>query len=215
MVKYKGEPKLGVNVVIGDYTIVGEIPNRFSGVPRVVIGNDALIRSHNVIYHGVKIGRNFQSGHFVMIREYCIIGDNASIGTHSILEHNVSIGSNVRVHSNCFIPEYTVLLDHCWVGPCVTFLNTWHPLCKDAKDCSRERGGVVVGTNAIIGAASIISPGVRIGESAFVASGSLVLYDVLDRKVVAGSPAKIIHDDIDELECKAGRVFHPYREIAV
>jgi len=56
-----------------------------------VIGDGAVIRSHTVIYAGNRIGRGFQTGHGVMIRESNTIGDEVSIGTGSVIEHHVVI----------------------------------------------------------------------------------------------------------------------------
>ena len=61
-----------------------------------------------------------------------------------------------------------------------------------------SRGGqvkiskIVICKNAFIGANSIILPGVRIGESAIVGSGSVVTKDVPANAIVAGNPAKVI-----------------------
>src|SRR3989338_1364531 len=54
-----------------------------AGQSPTVIGESAHIRSHTVIYPGNTIGKNFRTGHGVMIREENVIGNDVSIGTHS------------------------------------------------------------------------------------------------------------------------------------
>jgi len=73
-----------------------------------ILGSQALLRSHTVIYAGNIIGDSFQTGNKVNIRELNRIGDNVSVGTLSVIEHHVEIGNNVRIHSQAFIPEFSV-----------------------------------------------------------------------------------------------------------
>jgi len=169
-------------------------------VSNLIIGDNAIIRSHSVIYAGSKIGDNFQTGHGVMVRELNEIGDDVSIGTNSVVEHHVKIGNNVRIHSGAFVPEYSVLEDGAWIGPNVVLTNARFPLGKDIKD---KLECVVVKRNAKIGANATILPGVTIGENSLVGAGSVVTGDVPADSVAAGNPAKVIKK-INELEYKDG-----------
>ena len=121
--------KLGKNANIGEYVVLGVVPTKIKEATETIIGDNAVIRSHTVIYTGNKIGRNFQTGHHTLIRENNVIGDNVSIGSSSDVAFNVKIGDNVRIHSNVFIPEYSTLEDGCWIGPNVVLANALHPLC--------------------------------------------------------------------------------------
>lgn len=56
---------------------------------------------------------------------------------------------------------------------------------------------MVIGPRVWVGANSTIVPGVRIGEGAIVAAGSVVTKDVPPHSIVAGNPAKIIESDIE------------------
>jgi acetyltransferase-like isoleucine patch superfamily enzyme len=182
---------LGDNCIVEDFAIIGAPPRGYqSGELSTVIGNNALIRSHTVIYAGNTIGDNFQAGNKVNIRELNKIGDNVSIGTSSVVEHHVIIGSRVRIHTLAFIPEYTILEDESWIGPNVVFTNAKYPNSPDAK---KELKGCYVEMNSIIGANSTILPGVRLGKWAIVGAGSVVTKNVPAHSVVAGNPAKIIN----------------------
>jgi len=188
--------KLGNNCTVEDYVIIGAAPRGYStGKLETVIGDNAIIRSHTVIYAGNKIGDNFQTGNKTNIRELNKIGDNVSIGTLSVVEHHVKIGSAVRIHTHVFIPEFTILETECWIGPAVVMTNAKYPKSPNAK---AELKGPHIMRYAIIGANSSLLPGVKIGEYAFVGTGSVVTRDVADRCVVAGNPAKIINS-IDKL----------------
>ena len=88
--------KIGKNCEIGDFVIIG-VPSKGkkNGELKTVIGDNAVIRSHTVIYAGNVIGDNFQTGHHVMIREENNVGNNVSIGTDTVLEHLVNIDNGV------------------------------------------------------------------------------------------------------------------------
>lgn len=184
--------KLKKGYKLEDFVIIGRPPDgKEDGESKTILGANAVIRSHTVIYSGNVIGDDFKTGHHVMIRENNIIGNNVSIGTHTVLEHDVKIGNNVRVHSNVFIPEYSILEDHCWIGPNVVFTNALYPLSKDVKENLK---GPLIKKRAIIGANSTILPGITIGENSLIGAGSVVTKDVANNVVVAGNPAKVINN---------------------
>lgn len=155
------------------------------------IGKNPIIREPTIIYPGNNIGDNFQTGHFVTIREDNKIGNNVSIGSHSNIEHHIRIEDNVRIHSNCFIPEYTIIKENAWIGPNAVLTNAKYPRSRNVK---KHLKGPIIGEFAKIGANSTILPGVNIGKHALIGAGSIVVNDVPDFKIVAGNPGEIIGD---------------------
>ena len=182
--------KLGKNVVIEDFCLVGVPPRGMKeGELETVIGDDSVIRSHTVIYAGNKIGSKFQTGNKANIRELNEIGNNVSVGTLSVIEHHVIIEDGVRIHTQVFIPEFSTLKKNSWVGPNVVFTNAPYPQSKNVKD---DLVGPTLHENAIVGANSTLLPGVQIGKDAIVGAGSVVTKDVAPGDVVAGNPAKFM-----------------------
>jgi len=179
---------LGKNVVIEDYCLVGSVFHGYNN-ELTIIGDNAIIRSHTVIYAGNKIGNNFQTGNKANIRELNIIGNNVSIGTLTVIEHHLVIEDNVRIHSQAFIPEFTHLKKNSWIGPNVVFTNAKYPLSPNVKN---ELIGAKVGELAKIGANSTILPGIEIGNGSLIGAGSVVTKNVPDKTIVAGCPAKFI-----------------------
>lgn len=53
-----------------------------------------------------------------------------------------------------------------------------------------------IGKDCLIGARSIILPGVTIGDSSVVAAGGVVTKDVSPNTLVAGNPAKVIREGV-------------------
>lgn len=198
---------IGEGAEIGDYCVIGLPPKgKAPGELPTVIGPNAVIRSHTVIYAGNVIGEGFNSGHNVLVREENKIGDHVSIGSHTVIEHHLEIQDEVRIHSQAFVPEFTLLEKGCWVGPNVVFTNAYHPLCKRVKECLK---GATVKSGAKIGANTTVLPDVTIGEMALVGAGSVVVKDVPAKSVVAGVPAKVIKN-VADLTCPYDLCERPY-----
>ena len=180
--------KLGKNVIIEDFCIIGAPPyGHTDGELETIIGDNAIIRSHTVIYSGNIIGDNFQTGNKTNIRELNIIGNNVSIGTLSVIEHHVKIADGARVHTQVFVPEYTTLEKNAWLGPNVVLTNAKYPRSPNIKN---ELLGPQILENAKIGANSTILPGVIVGKNTLVGAGSVVTKNVSDDTVVVGNPAR-------------------------
>jgi acetyltransferase-like isoleucine patch superfamily enzyme len=183
---------LGGGCVIEDYCIIGSQPRGANqGELATTIGDGATIRSHTVIYAGNVIGKNFQTGNKVNIRESNRIGNNVSVGTLSVIEHHVEIADNVRIHTQVFVPEFTILEEGCWLGPNVVLTNAKYPLSPGVKE---QLAGPIIRKGAKIGANSTILPGVVIGENALIGAGSVVTKDVPPGAVMVGNPARIIRN---------------------
>ena len=181
--------RLGKNVTIEDFCIIG---SPFKGMPldcETYIGDNSIIRSHTVIYAGNKIGKNFQTGNKANIRELNTIGDNVSIGTLSVIEHHVEIGDGVRIHSQAFIPEFSRLEENVWIGPNVVFTNALYPCSSGVKESLK---GPLIRKNSIVGANSTLLPGVELGERSLVGAGTVVTKDVNNNSVCVGNPSREI-----------------------
>ncbi len=155
------------------------------------IGKNPTIREPTIIYSGNVIGDNFQTGHFVVIRQNNKIGNNVSIGIHSEVAFDVVIEDYVRIHSKCFIPEYTIIKKKAWLGPGVVFANDKYPLAIEEKNVKK---GPTINEHAVIGANSTILPGVKIGRYSLIGAGSVVTKDVEDYAIMVGNPARKIGD---------------------
>ena len=176
--------------VVEDFCIIGAAPRGAAPGERPTrIGDNAIIRSHSVIYADNTIGHNFQTGNKVNIRESNRIGNNVSVGTLSVIEHHVEIADNVRIHTQVFIPEYSRLEEGCWIGPNVVFTNAKYPLAPGVKD---QLAGPIIRRRAKIGANVTLLPGVVVGEDALVGAGSVVTHDVAPGTVVVGNPARVV-----------------------
>jgi acetyltransferase-like isoleucine patch superfamily enzyme len=181
---------LSDNCIIEDYVIIGAIPKGYrNNELKTYIGNNAIIRSHTVIYAGNHIGDNFQTGNKANIRELNTIGNNVSIGTLSVVEHHIKIGNDVRIHTQSFIPEFTVIENNVWIGPNVVLTNAKYPNLPDTKN---QLTACLLKQHSIIGANATVLPGMQIGEYSLIGAGSVVTKNVSPNTIVAGNPAKYI-----------------------
>lgn len=201
--------EIGSNVLIEDFVIIGAPPRgKEPGELKTIIGDNATIRSHSIIYAGNTLGKNFQCGNQAFLRESNKIGDDVSIGTGSVIEHHVRIGNSVRIHTHVFIAEFSVLEDECWLGPNVVLTNAKHPKCPQVKQCLK---GAVIRRKAIIGANSTLLPDIEIGFHALIGAGSVVVSNIGKNCVAVGNPAKVIKR-IKDLKCDYSLIAQPYTE---
>lgn len=188
--KYKNV-RLGKNCKIQENVFLGLPSREYLGKkeeawPLTEIGGGAVIRGGTSIYCGVSIGKKFQSGHNVLIREHTVIRDNVLIGTNSVVEGRTKIGSSVSIQSSVYIPLNTVIEDRVFIGPNAVLTNDKYP-----QRIKSRLKGPVLRKGASIGANATLLPGIEVGEGAMVAAASVVTKNVPPWKLAVGAPAKI------------------------
>lgn len=195
---------IGSNCILGEYWMDFCIDQKMHIHP-LGIGDNALIRSGSIIYAGSNIGKNFQTGHRVTIREKSKIGDYVSIGTLSDIQGNCTIGNYVRLHSNVHIGQLSVIDDFVWIFPYVVLTN-------DPTPPSEKFVGVHVRSFAIIATGALILPGKEISQDSLIAAGAIVTKDVPMYAVVAGNPGKVISDVHKVRNKLTGEAVYPWRD---
>jgi acetyltransferase-like isoleucine patch superfamily enzyme len=206
---------INANVSIGDgsfvdsHALIGAPTADYYADPAVYerarcrIGEKAVIRSHVVVYSGVTIGDDFECGHHVTIRDGTRLGDGVRIGTSSDIQREVTIGDYARLHSNVFVASRSVVEALTWLFPYVVLMDDPHP---PSDTCTQ---GPTIRKFAAVGAGSMVSAGVEVGEGAVVGAMSLVRHDVPPDALVVGVPAKVVGTSADVV-CREGRLDHVY-----
>lgn len=182
--------EIGNNSIICNDSVIGESFNSYYSDDNYInsitkIGENAMVRSHYIIYAGSEFGRNFVSGHRVTIREYVKVGINFSIGTLSDIQGYVSIGDYCRFHSNVHISQQSTIGNFVFIYPFVVFTNDPHPP-------SNISIGPTISDYTQIAVHSAILPGVVIGKNSLVGVNSTVNKNFGYEQVIVGSPAKVI-----------------------
>ena len=179
-------------VVIGDNSIIGSfcelgLPTVLAKVKELIIGNDANIRSHAVIYIGSNIGENFHSGHHVSIRENSLIGNNCQLGSRGDIQGDCSIGNYTKMHADVHVGKMSKVGSYVWMFPNVLLTN-------DPTPPSEELVGVIIGNFAVLCANVTVLPGLSVGADSVIAAGALVKESVPRGKLAGGMPFKTICD---------------------
>jgi acetyltransferase-like isoleucine patch superfamily enzyme len=120
-------------------------------------------------------------------RKFEFIGDKSA---------KLEIGNDVKLNTATIdITGGIKIGDRVHFGHEVMLLTTDHP--PEIKDGNVRRrtlrcAPIEIGDDAYLGSRVMVLKGVKIGKSAFIAAGALVIKDVPERELWAGSPAKLI-----------------------
>lgn len=111
-----------------------------------------------------------------LVRVYGMdIGEHVRISRRAVLDYSVNprgmhIGDNTLIAGNVIVMS--------------------HDLLRNIKT------DTYIGKNCFIGNASVILPGVKIGNHVVVGAGSIVTKDIPDGCMVVGNPARIVREGI-------------------
>lgn len=137
------------------------------------------------------MGVGTRLGSFVLIRSETQIGCDCIIGSNVDIEGDVTIGDRVSLQSFCYITRGVVIENDVFCGPRITTMNDKR-MSYRRDGIAFERAAPRILRAARVGGASVLLPGVTIGENALVGAGSVVTRDVPDRAIVIGNPASVI-----------------------
>ncbi len=152
----------------------------------------------------VELGKNVKVCDFVNLYG-CQIGDNSKIGTFVEIQKGSKIGKNCKISSHTFICEGVVIEDNVFVGHNVTFINDLYPRATTNQgNLQTEDDWVCIPTlvkkGASIGSSATLLCGITVGSNAIIGAGSVITKDVPENTIVAGNPAKVIRKINDDKE---------------
>ena len=192
---------IGDGCIVEDHAILGKRP-RLAGrssargdVGRLVLGERVTVCAGAIVFAGASIGDGAIIGDQSFVRERSTVGPGSVVGRGSVVDNDVSIGARVRIQTNVYVTAMSVIEDDVFVGPGATTTN-------DDTMARHDSGYVLRGATlrraCRVGGAAVLTPGVEVGEEAFVAAGALVTRDVPARAVVMGVPARVVREVGDE-----------------
>lgn len=186
-----------------------------SNLFKYLVGLNFLIKSGNGFFRslGCKARGNIALGKKIYIKKstligkidikencklfYCDISGKVNIGRYSSVYgpgtaihskiHEITIGSFCSIAKNVQIFEYNHFINK----PSTYYVNQ-NLLGTSVINDVTSSGPIDIGNDVWIGTNSIILSGVKIGDGAIIAAGSVVTKDVPDFAIVAGNPSRII-----------------------
>jgi acetyltransferase-like isoleucine patch superfamily enzyme len=150
----------------------------------------------------VKLGQNVRIHAFVNLYG-CEIGDETRIGAFVEIQKGATIGSNCKISSHTFICEGVTIESEVFVGHGVTFINDRYPRATNGAGQLQSEAdwscqNTVIKRGASIGSGVTLLGGITIGENAIIGAGSLVTKDVPANTIVAGNPAKVLRESVNQ-----------------
>jgi UDP-3-O-[3-hydroxymyristoyl] glucosamine N-acyltransferase len=193
---------LGSGCEVQDGAVLGKSPKlaRSSTAPTsalapLEIGDRAVVCASAIVFAGARLGESVIVGDQAFVRERAEIGDGTVVGRGSTVDNDVRIGARTKIQTDVYVTAYSVIEDDVFVGPGVCMTND---STMGRHDASYPLRGPVLRRACRVGGGVVLTPGVEVGEEAFIAAGAVVTRDVAARAVVMGTPARGVRTVGDE-----------------
>ena len=118
-----------------------------------------------------------------IIRDQVEIGNNAVIMMGAIINIGAVIGDNTMIDMGAVLGGRATVGKNCHIGAGAVLAGVVEPASATP---------VIVEDDVLIGANAVVIEGVHIGKGSVVAAGAVVIEDVPENVVVAGTPAGVI-----------------------
>ncbi len=193
--------ELGADCLVEDGAVLGKRPRLRPGssaagsVGALVVADGATVCCGAVLYAGARIGAGCIIGDQAGVRERAVVGARSVVGRGSTVDFDVAIGARVLIQTSVYVTGGSVVEDDVFIGPGVTTTND-HAMGRHAA--GEPLLGPTLRRACRVGGGVVLTPGVEIGEEAFVAAGAVVVRDVGSREVVMGVPARVVRRVSDE-----------------
>lgn len=188
---------IGDGCVIEDGAVLGKRPRlaRDSGaageVGALTIGERVTVCSGAVVFAGARIEDEAILGDQCFVRERSSVGERSVIGRGSVVDNDVSVGARVKVQTGVYLTAFSTVEDDVFLGPGATTTND-DTMARHGSEYALR--GATLRRACRVGGGAVLTPGIEIGEEAFVAAGAVVTKDVPARAVVIGVPARVVRE---------------------
>lgn len=176
--------RLGKNIVIGPYAIIGENVELGDGCivgPHVVIDGWTKLGANNKVYHGASVGVEPQDLKFKGEKSFLFIGDDNTIRENVTISRGTEGGGGeTRIGNHNLFMAYSHVAHDCQVGNNIVLAN-----------CSALAGHVTVEDRVTIGGLSGIHQFTKIGKMSMLGACTKIVKDVPPFIIVDGNPARV------------------------
>jgi acetyltransferase-like isoleucine patch superfamily enzyme len=111
---------------------------------------------------------------------------------------SIEIGKEASIHPRCQINAYQSAIEigkGVMLAPNCALYSYDHGIAPGKpirEQFIKSKGPIIIGEEAWLSVGVIVLSGVRIGDGAVVAAGSVVTHDIPDGAIAAGNPARVI-----------------------
>lgn len=191
---------VGSTVRIDDHASLGKRPMKAANsattkeqeLPPLTVGELSIVGTGVVLYRGAAVDAKVLMADLATIRENVTIGRGTIVGRGVTVENFCTVGRYCKLESECYVTAYSTLEDRVFIAPGVVMSND--NFVGRTAERFKHFKGLTVKKGGRIGAGTVTLPGVTVGEDALVAAGSVVTKDVPARKIVMGTPARVLRD---------------------
>jgi acetyltransferase-like isoleucine patch superfamily enzyme len=188
---------IGDGCVVDDHAVLAKRPRLASSssahgdLGSLTLGERVTVCQAAIVFAGATIGAGAILGDQSFIRERSSVGADSVIGRGSVVDNDVQVGARVRLQTGVYLTAFTLVEDDVFVGPGALTTND-DTMARHGPETPLE--GAILRRACRVGAGAILTPGVEIGEEAYVAAGALVTRNVAAGKVVMGVPARVARE---------------------
>jgi len=188
---------IGDGCSIEDHAVLGKRPrlarhSQARGEVGVLeLGAGVSVGAGAIVFAGASVAAQAILGDQCFVRERTSIGEGSVIGRGSVLDNDVLVGARVRLQTNVYVTAFTIVEDDVFLGPGVITTND-DTMARHGPQAPVR--GATLRRACRVGAGAVLTPGVEVGEEAFVAGGAVVASDVRARAVVMGVPARVVRE---------------------
>ncbi len=188
---------IGDGCLIEDHAVLGKRPRLARGssaqgeVGPLEIGARVTVCSGAVVFAGASVADEAILGDQSYVRERTRIGQGSVIGRGSVVDNDVIVGARVKVQTSVYLTAFTEIEDDVFVGPGATTTND-DTMARHGEETPLR--GAKLRRACRVGGGTVLTPGVEIGEEAFIAAGAVVTRDVPARAVAMGVPARVVRE---------------------
>jgi sugar O-acyltransferase (sialic acid O-acetyltransferase NeuD family) len=130
----------------------------------------------------------------VLLKEYNLTLINI-IDSTALLSRNIELGEGIYIGKLCIVNSDTKLSDGVVVNT-RSLIEHGNDvgICSNISTNVVLNGDVKVGSKTFIGSCTVVNGQITIGSNSIIGSGSVVIRNIPDQVVVAGSPTRLIRE---------------------
>jgi acetyltransferase-like isoleucine patch superfamily enzyme len=194
---------VGAQCVIEDGAVLGKRPRLRPGSSAAAggaldplhVGDGVTICCGAVVYAGARLADRVIIGDQAQVRERSVLGAGSVLGRGSTIDFEASVGERVLIQTLVYVTGGSIVEDDVFIGPGVTTTND-HAMGRHAR--GEALLGPIFRRACRVGGGVVLTPGVEIGEEAFIAAGAVVTRGIAAREVVMGVPGRVVREIADD-----------------